>query len=434
MHFSSTGYAFSVGAELGSRASNLKKWTEITTAQADEVDGTLLQFEGGLSITALIINGILKFSKSLQTKSPLTDAQVQKFSAYFLSRRLVQQPKGASILLEVLETIAAEHKSNAVCVELFANGLVQPDAQNVNVRLVDVLNRPLKPTVSTLHASVLNQADGSILAAKLPLIAKNSDNTVYQLDLKSAKLTRGSYNIELTVDSLKRTLPIKVLGNVLVQNVEIGIGEADSASADQKHVVAYPGKLATVLSIDQQQKISLKVALVDELTKKPITVHQSFVLFREQASGKEVVFIAEQDASKAYKFNLDVGAHAGFFQHTSGAYSYELIVGDALLANSFRWHLVDVELKFQERFEKPTGIGWRPPQESGQKIDNKSTFFFLFFLSQAPTQACFVPHGPKSSTNSASPRSARPASCRTCSPPSPPPRCSSCSCCGPRSA
>lgn len=314
-----------------------------------------MQFEGGLSITALVINGILKFSKSLQAKSPLTDVQVQKFTAYFLTRRLVQQPKGASILLEVLETIATEHKTNAVCVELFANGLVQPDAQNVHVRLVDVLNRPLKPAASTLHASVLNQADGSILASKLSLTAKSSDNTVHQLDLKSAKLTRGSYNVELTIDALKRTLPIKVLGNVLVQSVEIGIGEADSSSADQKHTVAYPSKLPAVLNIDQQQKISLKVSLVDELTKKPISVHQSFVLFREQATGKEVIFIAEQDTSKAYKFNLDVGAHAGFFHHSSGAYSYELIVGDALLANSFRWHLADVELKFQERFEKPSG-------------------------------------------------------------------------------
>lgn len=334
----------------------MKKWIEITTAQADEVDGSLLQFEGGLSITALVINGILKFSKTLQTKSPLSDVQVQKFTAYFLTRRLVQQPKGASILLEVLETIATEHKSNAICVELFANGLVQPDAQNVHVRLVDVLNRPLKPAVSTFHASVLNQADGSILATKLALTPKGTDNTVHQLDLKSAKLTRGSYNVELTIDTLKRTLPIKVLGNVLVQNVEIGIGESDSSSADQKHIVAHPNKLSTVLNIDQQQKISLKVSLVDELTKKPISVHQSFVLFREKANGREVIFIAEQDASKAYKFNLDVGAHAGFFHHSSGAYSYELVVGDALLANSFRWHLADVELKFQERIEKPSGM------------------------------------------------------------------------------
>lgn len=313
-----------------------------------------MQFEGGLSITALIINGILKYSKAIQTKSPLTDAQVQKFTAYYLSRRLVQQPKGASLLLEVLGSIAVDYKEAAVCVELFRNGLVKPDSPILRVKLVDVLGRPLK-LASTLQGAVLSAADGSIIASKLSFTPNSSDNTIHQLDLTSAKLTRGSYKIELTRGSSKTVHAIKVLGKVLIQNVEIGIGESDSASSDQKHTVAHPNKLSTVLSVDHQQKISLKALLVDELTKKPITVHQSFVLFRDKKSNKEIIFIAEQDASKAYKFNLDVGAHAGFFHHLSGVYSYELIVGDALIANSFRWHLADIELKFQEKTEKLSG-------------------------------------------------------------------------------
>lgn len=342
-----------IGAELGAKAATLKKWADTTIAQADEVDNTLLQFEGGLSLTALIINGLLKYSKATQAKAPLTEAQVQKFSAYFLSRRTVQQAKGAAVLLEVLDTIATEHKTSAICAEFMANGIVQPDAPIAYVKLVDVLNRSLKPAATTLHASVVSKADRSILASKLPLVSKSSDNTVQELDLKAAKLTSGLYNVELTIDSIKQTLPIKVLSKVVVQNVEIGIGESDSSSADQKHTVVHPQKVPTVLSADQQQKITLKVSIVDELTKKPVTVHQSFVLFRDIESKKEIIFIAEQDASKAYKFSLDVGAHSAFFLHSSGVYATELIVGDAMIANSFRWHLADIELKFQERPDKP---------------------------------------------------------------------------------
>lgn len=350
------GYAFNIAADLGPMASNLKTWTETIAAQADEVDGAHLQYEGGLSTTSLVINGLLKYSKTLQVKSPLTDTQAQKFIAYFLSRRSVQQAKGASILMEVLETIADERKENAICMEFFDHGIIQPDNTFALVKLMDVLNRPLKKA-STFHANVLSNTDGSPLASKLALKSKASDNTVHELDLTPLKLTRGTYNIELTYNSMKKVLPIKMLGKVLVQNVEIGIGESDSAAADQQHPLEYPNKLPSItsFSFDHKQKISMKATLVDELTAQPITVHQSFVLFRDAESKKEIIFIAEQDSSKAYKFNLDVGAHAGFFGHSSGFYSCELIVGDALVSNSFRWHLADVELKFQQRFGFPTG-------------------------------------------------------------------------------
>lgn len=313
----------------------------------------MLQFEGGLSLTALLINGIVKYSKASQTKSPLTEAHVQKFTAYFLARRSVQQAKGAAVLLEVLDTLTTEYKSAAICAELMANGLVQPDAAVVYVKLVDVLNRPLNPAATTLHASILSKADGSILASKLALVSKSSDNTVQELNLQSAKLTRGVYNVDLTIDSLKKTLPIKVLSKVLIQNVEIGIGESDSSSAEQKHSIAHPQKLSSLLTADQQQKISIKFALIDELTKKPVSVHQSFALFRDIESNKEIIFVVEQDPAKSYKFSLDVGAHSAFFHHSSGVYAYELIIGDTMIANSFRWHLADIELKFQERSEKP---------------------------------------------------------------------------------
>lgn len=57
---SSLGHAFHVAAELGAIASPIADWIEGTFAQADEIDGKMLQFEGGLSTTALLINGAFK--------------------------------------------------------------------------------------------------------------------------------------------------------------------------------------------------------------------------------------------------------------------------------------------------------------------------------------------------------------------------------------
>lgn len=54
------GYGFYVASELGTNGRQAYDWVESAFAQADEVDGKMLQFEGGLSITGLVFNGALR--------------------------------------------------------------------------------------------------------------------------------------------------------------------------------------------------------------------------------------------------------------------------------------------------------------------------------------------------------------------------------------
>ncbi|XP_031627769.1 dolichyl-diphosphooligosaccharide--protein glycosyltransferase subunit 2 [Contarinia nasturtii] len=345
---SNLGHAFNIAAELGTKASTLSKWIEGTIAQADEINGKQLQFEGGLSITALIINGVLKFSKAVGGAAPLTEDQQNKFITYFLSRSVVLQPKGASLLLEVLSTIATDRKTAPIGISFIGNGQVFPEAQELNIQIVDILGEPVQPAISSVTGSITSKADNSVLGSNLAFTPRSSDRTAYSLNLKSLKLKQGTYTIDIKADTYTQTLVFKVLTQVKVASLEIGIGESDSSSAIQKHTVAYPQKLNVVLNADQQQKILVKALLVDEITNSPITVHQAFVLFEDDKKAREVIFVAEQDTSKAYKFDLDVGARAVYFQHKSGVYSLELIVGDSSISNSFRWHLADIELKFHE--------------------------------------------------------------------------------------
>lgn len=390
---SSLGHAFNIAAELGTKASALSKWIEGTIAQADEINGKQLQFEGGLSITALIINGVLKFSKSIGAAYPLTDDQLVKFITYFLSRSVVLQPKGASYLLEVLETIAADRKTAPIGISFIGNGQVFPETQELSIRVVDILGKPIQPAVSSVTGTITSQADGPAVASNLAFTARSSDRTTYSLPLKSLSFTPGAFNIDIKADAYTQTLSFKVLTRVHVANLEIGIGESDSASALQKHTVAHPNKLNVVLNADQQQKILVKALLVDEKTKAPITVHQAFVLFQDPKKTREVIFVAEQDSSKAYKFDLDVGARAVYFQHKSGVYSLELIVGDSSISNSFRWHLADIELKFHEAKEQtgrfsPFDLGW-----GGQEVCLLCFFVFnSFFSSHFSTKCQSIAH------------------------------------------
>lgn len=344
----------------------MTNWIEGAFAQADEVDGKLLQFEGGLSITALVVNGAFKLSASLKKPPAINEEQVAKFVAYFLSRRSVQQPKGASILLEVLSTIAAEKKLAPVCIQVIGNGQLQPEAPVISIKLVDILGKPLTPAVSSVTATVTAKTDNSVLVSKGALTVRSSDKTVHVLDLSSAKPARGTYVVDISADSHKQTLHVKVLGKVKVASLEVGVGESDSTSAIQKQTTTFPNKLNTVLNADHQQKILLKTVLVDEANNKPITVHQAFVVLENKATKEEIIFVAEQDTTKAYKFDLDVGARGSDFGHKSGVYSLSLIVGDASLSNSFKWTVADLELKFN------------PESSQGKFFTTKNSKFCVF--------------------------------------------------------
>jgi hypothetical protein len=49
-----------------------------------------------------------------------------------------------------------------------------------------------------------------------------------------------------------------------------------------------------------------------------------------------------------------VGSKASEFGYLSGLYSMELIVGDAVLSNSFSWKVADVVLKFSDNVPVPS--------------------------------------------------------------------------------
>ncbi|XP_017961972.1 dolichyl-diphosphooligosaccharide--protein glycosyltransferase subunit 2 [Drosophila navojoa] len=362
---SGLGYAFNVAIQLGPSASFIADRTEDAIVQADEVDGRLLQFEGGLSITALILNGVFGVSKAFNKPAPVTADQAVKFANYLLSRRSVQTAKGAHVLIEALKTISSADKISPICIQLIGNGQLEAQSPTLNVAVVDLLGKPLSPPVTSLSAKISVKKDGSVLAEKIQLVSKSSDKTTYAADLSSLKPGRGIYQAELNGDGVyKQNLQFKVLGRVKVQTLEVGIAESDASAATRKQSVSYPNKLKDTLTADSTQKLLLKVLLVDESTNKPIAVHQVFVRLQNRETDKEIIFVAEQDSSKAYKFDMDVGNQGKNFNFQNGLYNIYLTVGDASLSNSFDWLLAPVQLKFNQpdRDVKPRHVNGPLPE------------------------------------------------------------------------
>lgn len=54
--------------------------------QADEVDGRMLQIEGGLSVTSIVLTGASSLAAKVKKPLPLTGAQAVKFANYLISK------------------------------------------------------------------------------------------------------------------------------------------------------------------------------------------------------------------------------------------------------------------------------------------------------------------------------------------------------------
>ncbi|EDS35152.1 ribophorin ii [Culex quinquefasciatus] len=358
----SLGHGFAVAAEIGASGAFAFDRVEEAFVQADEVDGKMLQFEGGLSITALVVNSAFKLASSLKKPVPINAEQAVKFATYFLSRTSVQTPKGVSILLEALNTLTAEKTIAPVCIALSGNGQLQPESPVLGVKISDLLGKPLSPALAVVSTTITSKTTNEALASKVNLVPTNSDPTVFIYNLKALNPARGQYKVDIETGSYKQNLKINVLGKVKVASLEIGVGDSDSTSAVKKHSVTFSKKLDTELAADSQQKIVLRTQLVDESSGKPLNVHQAFVLLRNKATGQEIIFVAEADSSKAYKFEMDVGARSADFGYKSGTYSIELIVGDALISNSFKWLVADVNIKFASDSPKESDNTARKPR------------------------------------------------------------------------
>lgn len=350
---SSLGYAFYIASEIGTPTAFVADRVEDAIVQADEVDGKMLQFEGGLSITALIVNGAFKITKAFGKPAPITEEQAAKFATYFLSRRSVQTPKGVHVLIEALKSLNQADKNVApICIQLVGNGQLQAESPHLAIEVADLLGKPLSTTPLSITGKIFSKKGNTVLAEKVQFLSKSSDKTIYVADLIAFKPARGIFTVDLIADSYTQSLNFKVLGKVKVHSLEIGVGDSDASSSIKKQSVLFPNTLPEALAADSTQKLIMKAALVDDGTTTTMSVHQAFVRLANEKTDQEIIYVAEQDTSKAYKFDMDVGTRGNDFEYKSGVYKLELIVGDSSLSNSFKWHVANVQLKFPQDSRK----------------------------------------------------------------------------------
>lgn len=351
------GYSFHIAAQLGTDGTFAFDRIEDAIVQADEVDSRFLQFEGGLSITALLVSGAYKLANTVNKPPPITGDQAVKFANYFLSRRSVQTAKGAYSLLEVVNTLTNNKFHLPVAITLASQAAVSLEQPRVSVRVSDLLGKPLSADPLTVTAeSATRVGDEVVVLSKKKFEPTPGDKTVYSVNLMETKPERGFYKLSVSaalakpdprlVGNVGASLTVKVMCAVGVENAEVGTVDADQTTQAKLSKISFPNKLTVPVEADSLQKLIMKFSLKDKSTGKLMTVHQAFVKLHNAATNQEIIFVAEPDSGKVYKFDIDVGSKAADFSYVSGLYTMELIVGDSVLSNSFSWVVADVNLKF----------------------------------------------------------------------------------------
>ncbi|KAF7996632.1 hypothetical protein HCN44_002278 [Aphidius gifuensis] len=353
------GYIFHIAAELGPAGKFALNKIEDTIIQADEVDGKLLQFEGGLSVTSLIVTGIEKLSMAFEKLPPVTSQQIVKLTNYLLSRLTVQQPKGVVYLLSALNMLAKNKVSKPVAITLAENGnVISAKQPYVTVKVCDVLGNPLVAVPNVVANSASRVSDDVVVISKQNFKPSTTDKTLFMLNFNDIKPQRDFYKVDVAAGAASNAVEVKVITDVKVDYLEIGTGDADQTTQPKLVKVSHPNKLSTKIEADSQQKIVMKFMLRDTMNDKPMRVHQAFVRFstidKVTNQLREVIFVAEPDSTNVYKFDMPIGSSAQTFNYESGQYAVNVIIGDALLSNSFEWYLGDVSLKFPDKSNEVT--------------------------------------------------------------------------------
>ena len=352
----SLGLAFHTAALLSGDLSKFFDRIEEAVVQADEVNGEMLQFEGGLSVTSVVLTGAAKLAVKAKTLLPVTGDQAVKFANYLMSRKSVQQPKGAFHLLEAVHTMSNNPQHVPVVLALASPVAVSADNPHLVVSLTDLAGNSPGEFVVVLETAT-RQEDGAVVAAKQELTHLTT-TPKYTTDLMAANPPAGFYELVLTAKPVKpdprfvgnsATLTVKVLTTMAVENAELKIVDTEQGTAGRTTKLEFPKLSSAKLSLDYKEKISVSFTVLDAATGKAMSVHQAFVKLTHQASGSEIIYVAEPTTTnggknKQYLFELDLSTAAGDFGGKAGGYSVSVLLGDAVITNPASWHAANLEL------------------------------------------------------------------------------------------
>jgi oligosaccharyltransferase complex subunit delta (ribophorin II) len=341
--------------------------------QADETEGAYLYYESGLFTTAFMVDAIYKLAEKYGEVPKISEDKMLKLSNYLLSRRYVGESQGAAYLILALHTLANNQRIVPVCIA--PHGLAQVTAssksQPLRFTATDVLGRPID--LSLKAVSVVDVKTKNVVG-KGPLdLTKDSTKGLYDLSLAKLPLTRGQYVVTFGGPTPTETKTVHYVGvtgtslafKVVAEKVNVGpvklfVGEAEGSSgseatrgASTTHVLQNVGQsLESPVALDSHVKLRIAIPVSDASERVPegstFRPHQCFLRLYHDQTGREIILVATPNTKTPGALQLVVDPSVQFkdFGYLSGAYTLDLLVGDALMPEGIRWTLGKAVITF----------------------------------------------------------------------------------------
>lgn len=137
-----------------------------------QVDGKMLQFEGGLSVTALVISGAYKLATTVDKAPTINKDQANKFAEYFVSRKSVQTLKGVYYLLEVTTVLADNPFHIPVAITLASKAAVSKSEPKFQVKVTNILGQSVE-SLNVVADSATRTLDDAVVLSQKQLTPKD---------------------------------------------------------------------------------------------------------------------------------------------------------------------------------------------------------------------------------------------------------------------
>ncbi|CAF4698913.1 unnamed protein product, partial [Rotaria sp. Silwood2] len=195
----SQGYALLTGAQLSPAIAKYYADTiNDLVQQADELDGRILQYEGGISTTAFIFDAFYEVSEKASSSIKIDPKQLIKFANYFSTKRHVATLRSAYYLTKAFKHLSDNKNSIPIVVTRASPSEVNLQNPSVLVSVTNLFGQTVGEMTVTADSAKRNE-DGVVVISKQKLTPKSSDFTIYELPFYDKKIPRGFYTIHLTL-------------------------------------------------------------------------------------------------------------------------------------------------------------------------------------------------------------------------------------------
>ncbi|BBN00575.1 dolichyl-diphosphooligosaccharide---protein glycosyltransferase subunit 2 (ribophorin II) [Marchantia polymorpha subsp. ruderalis] len=348
--------------------------------KADKFSGS----GGALVVSATVLRGVTALAGVLPDGIKVREEKVFGFAHFFLS---IGTPDSALEVYYQLDALSALEDNRVLvplAVSLTKSVLSHSSHDKLEVAVSTVLGTPFPHALLTIISAHKVGKEASPVLTEQELQSVEGDH-IYTFPLLT-DLDVGKYDIKIEVKPATAELSYKysaggltsaritVTGQVSVSNVAIAVLDSDTGSPEFTSSLVHANKEKATLSANHLQKLRLTFELTSP--SGGLFLPQQVFFKVQHESGVEHLFVVKSSAKK-FEINLDFLGLVEKFYYLSGAYSMELIVGDATMENSFLWALGTLDLDLPEA---PEGVSKVPavPVDATKKFGPKAEIVHIF--------------------------------------------------------